>query len=211
MGRRVTGGAPADFGAGAGGAKALVAAGIFVGGASRRMSGSPKGLLIAPGGLTIVERMRAVLAECGVDDVVLVGASSAYAALGLPAVEDQPSGIGPLGGLVSLLRRADGGYALAFACDMPFVSATLVRGLLDAPAAAVVAPLRGGLWEPLCARYDAALVLPIAEQCAAQRVHSLQELLAAAGAAQLPLSEDRRHELRDWDAPEDVVNDGSGG
>lgn len=187
--------------------KTPVVAGIFVGGASSRMSGRPKGLLRAPGGRTIVERMRDLLADIAVEDVVLVGASSAYAALGIRAIEDRPSGIGPLGGLASLLRRAGDNRVLALACDMPFVTARLLRSLLDAPSAAVVAPRCDGRWEPLCARYDAAVVLPIVEKHVAQSDHSLQRLLIAAGAAPLPLSEERRSELRDWDAPEDVLND----
>jgi molybdenum cofactor guanylyltransferase len=184
---------------------ARVVAGVFVGGASRRMSGRPKGLLQAPGGRTIVERMFDVLAASGIDDAVLVGACAQYEALGLPAIEDQPSGIGPLGGLVSLLRRAAGECALAMACDMPFVSSALVRRLLDAPAAAVVAPWHDDRWEPLCARYDAARMLPIAERCVCAREHALQRVLTVAGATPLPLSGDLLRELRDWDSPEDVV------
>jgi molybdopterin-guanine dinucleotide biosynthesis protein A len=152
----------------------------------------------------IVERMVDVLADCGVDDAVLVGASAQYSALGLPAIEDQPSGIGPLGGLVALLRHAGGGCALALACDMPFVSTTLVRCLLEAPAAVVVAPWHGGIWEPLCARYDAARMLPLVERCVAHRQHSLQHVLTVAGATPLPLSGDLLGNLRDWDTPEDA-------
>jgi molybdenum cofactor guanylyltransferase len=169
------------------------------------MSGRPKGLMQAPGGRTIVERMFDLLAASGVDDAVLVGASAQYEALGLPAIEDQPSGIGPLGGLVALLRRAPGECALAIACDMPFVSRGLVRRLLEAPAAVVVAPWRDGRWEPLCARYDAARMLPIAERCVAEREHALQRVLSVAGATPLPLSGDLLRELHDWDSPEDVT------
>lgn len=185
---------------------ARVVAGVFVGGASRRMSGRPKGLLLAPDGRTIVARMVDLLAASRVDDVVLVGASGPYAAVGLPAIEDQPTGIGPLGGLVALLRRAAGERALALACDMPFVSTELVRHLLEAPAAAVVAPRVDGAWEPLCARYDAARMLPIAERCVAQREHALQTVLTIAGATPLRLTSDFLRELRDWDSPEDVAS-----
>lgn len=171
------------------------------------MNRRPKGLLQAPGGGSIVERLFAVLEECGIDDTVLVGACTEYSELGLPSIEDQPPGIGPLGGLVSLLRRSLDGFAVALACDMPFVSDAIVRSLLDAPAAAVVAPRCGGKWQPLCARYAAAEVLPLAEQCVARGEHSLQRLLTMACATPLPLPEGRCRELRDWDTPEDVVND----
>jgi len=179
-------------------------AGIFVGGPARRMGGRPKGLLEAPDGVTIVERWRAMLADAGAE-VVLVGDAAAYAGLGVPALADDPPGVGPLGGLVALLRRAADRPAVAVACDMPFVSRALVERLLAAPdAAPIVAPRREGRWEPLCARYDPARVLPLAVARAASPYHSLQRLLDDAGAAPLPLAPQEADELRDWDSPDDV-------
>jgi molybdopterin-guanine dinucleotide biosynthesis protein A len=179
-------------------------AGIFVGGAGQRMGGAPKGLLEAPEGGTLISRWQRVLLAAGAGDVVLVGRSSAYAALGLEVLDDALRGIGPLGGLVALLRRAGARPALAFACDMPFVSPELVLRLLAAPPAAIVAPRREGRWEPLCARYDPARVLSLAEAAAASGDHSLQRLLGAAGAVELPPEATDAHQLIDWDAPEDV-------
>ncbi|MBV9949378.1 MAG: NTP transferase domain-containing protein, partial [Myxococcales bacterium] len=107
-----------------------------------------------------------------------------------------------------LLRRAAGGSALALACDMPFVSRDLLRRLIAAPSAApIVAPRRQGRWEPLCARYHAAAVLPVAlEHAAGARGgrHSLQDLLDDAAAVELPLSPKEADELRDWDSPDDL-------
>jgi molybdenum cofactor guanylyltransferase len=179
-------------------------AGLFVGGAATRMGGAAKGLLPAPEGGTLIERALRVLHEAGVGDVVLVGRSAAYPALGLDALGDEPAGIGPLGGLVALLRRAAGGSALALACDMPFVTRALVARLISAPFAPVVAPRLGDRWEPLCARYDAATVLPLAVARASGADHSLQRLLDAAGARALALEPDDARALRDWDRPEDM-------
>jgi molybdopterin-guanine dinucleotide biosynthesis protein A len=169
------------------------------------MGGLAKGLLRGPDGATLVERWRATLEELGVP-VVLVGQGEAYATLRLPMVEDEPPGVGPLGGLVALLRHAGAGPALAFACDMPFVSRALVARLLAAPSEApIVAPRRDARWEPLCARYDPARVLPLARARIASGHHSLQGLLDEAGAAALPLLPDDDAELRDWDSPADVT------
>lgn len=180
-------------------------AGVFVGGRGARMGGLPKGLLRGPDGAPLVERWRAMLAELGVP-VVLVGESGAYAHLGLPALTDEPPGVGPLGGLVALLRHAGTVPALAFACDMPFVSRALVERLLAAsPDAPVVAPRREARWEPLCARYDPTRVLPLAVARTASTRHSLQGLLDEAGAAALPLLPHEDAELRDWDSPTDVT------
>jgi molybdopterin-guanine dinucleotide biosynthesis protein A len=180
-------------------------AGVFVGGAAVRMGGLAKGLLRGSDGATLVERWRVMLEELGIA-VVLVGDAAAYAHLGLPMLKDEPPGVGPLGGLVALLRHAGTIPALAFACDMPFVSRALVERLLAAPSdAPIVAPRRDARWEPLCARYDPVRVLPLALARAASSHHSLQPLLDAADAAALPLLPDEDAELRDWDSPGDVT------
>jgi molybdopterin-guanine dinucleotide biosynthesis protein A len=185
-------------------------AGIFVGGKGTRMGGRAKGLLLAPDGRTLVERLRATVDPLA--DVVLVGDADAYAALELETLADDPAGIGPLGGLTALLRRGqrgrpgeEGGTVLAIACDMPFVSRELLEGLLFARARApIVAPRRADRWEPLCARYDSARVLPVAEEHVRRGELSLQRLLDRLGAAPLPEDAYDPRELRDWDAPEDV-------
>ena len=186
-------------------ARLTAVAGVFVGGPGSRMGGVAKGLLRGPDGATLVERWRALLDPLGVE-IVLVGNAEPYAGTGLSTVADDPGGIGPLGGLVGLLRRAGARPALALACDMPFVPRGLIERLLDAPAGpSVVAPRRDGLWEPLCARYDSARVLPAAASRAASPYHSLQRLLDDLGAVELPLARGEREDLRDWDTPDDVT------
>ncbi len=182
-------------------------AGIFVGGAASRMSGRAKGLLAAPGGLTIVERWGETLRGVGFG-VILVGEASAYAHLGLETFADETTGIGPLGGLIALLRRAGRARCLALACDMPFVSRGLVERLCGTPAEGpILAPKRAPamVWEPLFARYDAPRVLPLAIAQAQQGEHSLQRLLDRAGASTLALSAEESAELDDWDSPGDMA------
>jgi molybdopterin-guanine dinucleotide biosynthesis protein A len=186
-------------------------AGIFVGGAGRRMQGQAKGLLRTPDGVTLVDRLRGLLAATGAE-IVLVGAAEAYASLGLEALADEPPGVGPMGGLAALLRRAgrvDKAQALAVACDLPYVSSALLARLVAAPPAPVVAPVRDGRWEPLCARYDAARVRPVLDGLLAQRRHALQAVLDAAGAVPLPLLPGEADQLRDWDSPQDIARDGA--
>lgn len=180
-----------------------VLAGVFVGGAGRRMGGKAKGLLRTADGVTLVERWLGLLARVGAE-VVLVGASEAYAPLGLEGLQDEPAGVGPIGGLAALLRRGRGRPVLAVACDLPYVSAALIERLLSAPAASVVAPVRDGRWEPLCARYEPARVQPVIARLLAARRHALQAVLDDAGALAMALSQDEEGELRDWDFPGDV-------
>ena len=178
-------------------------AGIFVGGRGERMGGAAKGLLVGPDGRPIVERMRDLLQGMGLD-VVLVGEDARYDSLGLRAVADEPSGIGPLGGLMGLLQHADDQVVVAIACDMPFIQAPLVEQLLAAPRASVVAPRQGTRWEPLFARYAPESVLSAARARASRGERSLQGLLDAVGARELVLTEDEWRQLRDWDTPSDV-------
>jgi molybdopterin-guanine dinucleotide biosynthesis protein A len=177
--------------------------GIFVGGRATRMGGRPKGLLMSPDGVPIVERTLSIVRALSLEPV-LVGRASAYRHLGVETIDDAPSGTGPLGGVVALLRRARGSCAVAVACDMPFVSEPLLRALHDAADASVVAPRSDDRWEPLFARYDARAVLPLAEKNVATGVYSLQRLLDGAGAVELCVDDEARIALHDWDSPEDA-------
>jgi molybdenum cofactor guanylyltransferase len=175
--------------------------GIFVGGASSRMGGRPKGLLRAPDGESIVQRWRSLAKAVGLPSV-LVGSAGAYTHLGIETVDDDLAGAGPLGGLVGLLKSRPEIQVVAVACDMPYVTADLLKRLafcpLDAP---VIAPWRDGRYEPLLARYERARVLPFAERQLVGGDRSLQKLLRDAGAQGLPMSEDEWPLLADWDEP----------
>jgi molybdopterin-guanine dinucleotide biosynthesis protein A len=182
-------------------------AGIFVGGRSTRMGGRPKGLLEV-GGETIVARWRRVFEELSVP-CVLVGDYEPYRRIGLPIIGDDPSATGPLAGLIAFLEylttETDAPWnGVVVACDMPYVSSSLVRKLVAAPSAVVVAPRVDDLWQPFFARYDAPRALEAARSFASRGERKLQRLLDELGASELALDDDERRELRDWDTPEDV-------
>ncbi len=173
------------------------------------MGGQPKGLLLAPSGESLVDRWGSLFAALSIP-CVLVGerARSAYASVGLEVLTDARPGedLGPLGGLLALLEHAGASAAIAVACDMPFVSAELVRRLTETRATApALAARRERRWEPFFARYEARAVLPIAKAHADARRGSLQALLDAVGAAELAMSDAEHAELRDWDATEDMT------
>jgi molybdopterin-guanine dinucleotide biosynthesis protein A len=180
-------------------------AGIFVGGASARM-GAPKGLLTLPSGETLISRWQRLFSELGVPSV-LVGRRPEYASLGIETLDDAETGIGPLGGLIALLRTAaaERDLAVSVACDMPRVSPALLRRLLDAPDGPAVAPRLRGHWESLFSRFDPARVLPVAERHAEDGVFSLQRLLDAVSACPLDLAPEEEALLVDWDFPADPI------
>lgn len=182
----------------------VVVAGIFVGGSSTRFGGRPKGLLRGPTGETLVDALRGHCAALSIP-CVLVGRRPEYAHLAVETLDDEPAGVGPLGGLVALLRRAGSGRCIALGCDMPFVSPALLGVLLASDdGAPAVAARRGGRWEPMFARYDAANALPVARVRVEAGAYSMQGLLDALGAGALLLSPDEQRLLDDWDTPEDM-------
>jgi molybdenum cofactor guanylyltransferase len=169
------------------------------------MGGRPKGLLEVTPGTTLVGRWRRLFEGLGIP-CVLVGAHPAYEREGVPRIADADgTAVGPLGGLLALLTHAGDRLAIAVACDMPFVSEALLRRLADAPRSVAIAPRRDDRWEPFLARYDASAVLPFATaQTLAGRM-SLQALLDAVSAKELPLSAAEAEELHDWDTPGDTA------
>jgi molybdopterin-guanine dinucleotide biosynthesis protein A len=178
---------------------------IFVGGASSRMGGHPKGLLRGSDGVAIVERWLSLATTVGLSSV-LVGQAPAYAHLGIEAVADERPDAGPLAGLVGLLRSRADAQVVAVACDMPHVTAALLKRLAFAPdGPAVLAPWRDDRYEPLFARYDRARVLPLAERQLAGGDRSLQKLLRDAGALPFALTDEEWPLLADWDEPADRI------
>jgi molybdopterin-guanine dinucleotide biosynthesis protein A len=186
--------------------------GIFIGGAGKRLGGVAKGLLKGPGGTSLAaalhSRSRAALpnAEC-----VLVGHHARYEGFGLTMLDDEPAEQGPIGGLCALLRRAEATgvpRVIALACDLPYVSETLIRKLAQysGPGNAV-APKVDGKWQSLFARYDVAPTLRAAESALENGQKAVYRVIEQLDMAQLPLNEEEELELVDWDNPEDVPPD----
>jgi len=104
---------------------------VLAGGFSTRM-GRDKAL-INYGEATQLERTASLLsAHCG---EVFVSCrreqSPAYAAFGLPIIEDCYLGLGPLGGLLSAQRARPDAAWLVAACDLPFIDKVDVASLLE--------------------------------------------------------------------------------
>ncbi len=184
--------------------------GIFVGGKGTRMGGVAKGLLSLPGsGQSLLARaLGACASALPGAAVVLVGDALAYAAYGLPAVADDPPGVGPIGGLHALLRHASEREArevVALSCDLPYFSAELLCKLMrHAPGAEAVAPRQAERWQPLFARYSTVPGLRATEAALGAGERALQRVLSRLTVSELVLSARELEELRDWDEPGDV-------
>ena len=191
---------------------ARLVVGIFVGGRGSRMGGVAKGLLKAPSSeATLVERLRAELEQALPDaELVLVGAAEAYVGLDLDAIGDEPSGVGPIGGLIGLLAHAEqrgATHALVLACDLPRVAAPLLQRLgTESPAASALVIAQGEINNPLLARYTVAEALPAARATLEAGKRSLQAVLErlSNGAVIMSLSQAEAASVEDWDTPEDM-------
>ena len=152
---------------------------VLVGGKSSRM-GRDKALLPAPGGGTLVERVaRRVGRAAG--SAILVGHPRRYASLGFPAIPDLYPGEGPLGGILTALRHTSADWNLLTACDMPGLTESFLRELLDAAershAEALLPVGPGGRLEALCGVYRKSARAALETAFAA----GVRQLSAAAG------------------------------
>ena len=138
-----------------------------------RFGGQDKGALVVSG-RTILERQIAELSQLTSDVLLVGGEVPSVQSPGFRHVADIVPGCGPLGGLHAALSAARAPVLAVVACDMPFVSASLLRYLLslangpDRPD--IVVPRTEGGYHPLCAVYTRACLEPIARRLAGTRL-----------------------------------------
>jgi molybdopterin-guanine dinucleotide biosynthesis protein A len=160
---------------------------VLAGGKSRRL-GRDK-VCESVGGQSMLAR-TAALAGRFCRQVWVSGRDPATLGLDLPWMPDDEPGLGPMGGIVTCLRRL-GTPLLVLACDLPLLREDVVRALLTAreerPAAAVMTTFlqqETGFIESLVAVYEP---------------EALPLLKAAAGRRELKLSQavppERRHHI----------------
>lgn len=156
---------------------------VLCGGESLRM-GRDKGL-IATKCVTAAARASALLADFTDRVVLSLRAEQAeqYTAAvpALAQVHDIFHGLGPLGGLLSVHQKFPVADIFLLACDMPAVTAADIRHLLSLKGALGVYG-SGGVFEPLCAFYSAAVCAEMLRRTEAalrkgERPSGLQRLL----------------------------------
>jgi molybdenum cofactor guanylyltransferase len=138
-----------------------ISAAILAGGQSSRM-GANKALMQV-GGRPIVERVIDQVRPLADDLVLIANTATDYAHLGLPIFPDLLPGRGPLGGLYTAITQAQHAHTLVTSCDLPFLSPSLLRFLIDLREGwDVVVPLdREGYPQGLHAVYGKGCLEPI--------------------------------------------------
>jgi molybdenum cofactor guanylyltransferase len=112
--------------------------------------------LLPFGAATLVEYVAQTVRDV-VGPVTLIGDPAKFGHLGLPVLPDELPGGGPASGIYTALRASATDWNLILACDMPGISADVLRNLLRAAEPAqrscVAATGPDGQPEPLCAFY----------------------------------------------------------
>ena len=135
---------------------------VLAGGQSRRLGRDKANVELE--GRSLLGRALATLREV-FDQVVLVSPPRDYGPrVDVDFVHDEVPGLGPLAGIMAALRHAAGSPVFVLACDLPFVSADLIRYLnrssrigvattdLESDVVASI-PCLGGRLQPLCGLY----------------------------------------------------------
>ena len=130
-------------------------AAILAGGLARRMGGADKSSLPV-GGERILDRQLSALRAITDSILVVGGAQGRFEALGLRTVPDAVPAGGALAGIYSAIIASPHAWTLVVACDMPFLSAPLLRELAArrSPLIDVVMPRTLDGLQPLCALYS---------------------------------------------------------
>ncbi|MEC0184876.1 molybdenum cofactor guanylyltransferase [Paenibacillus peoriae] len=102
---------------------------IVAGGRSSRM-GQDKALLQL-GGVTVLERIAAVLGQVAGRVITVTRDPQQYRELGLETTTDLYPGLGPLCGIHAGLSASNTEWGIVVACDMPLVQPEILRALLS--------------------------------------------------------------------------------
>lgn len=143
-----------------------IAGAVLAGGQSRRL-GQDKALLMLDGS-TLLERALAILRSVAREVLVIGPPERAALAGGARVVPDAFPGAGPLGAIATALQASEADRVVLVACDMPFLSASLLRYLVSCSEGYdVTIPRTQGFTEQMHAVYHRSCLSAVTEQLAA--------------------------------------------
>jgi molybdopterin-guanine dinucleotide biosynthesis protein A len=174
---------------------------ILAGGRSSRM-GRPKHALELPDGTMMIEHVAAALSYV-CQHVVMIGQSDTLPEL--RHVPDLRPECGPLGGIEALLASGIDSQYLVCPCDVPFITADLLRLLaepIDSPMTAF--QIEGeARFDPLPARIGAA-ALPVARELLDSGRRAVHELARALHAQRIIIPRRLQPQLQNINTPSDL-------
>jgi molybdopterin-guanine dinucleotide biosynthesis protein A len=129
---------------------------ILAGGRARRLGGLNKaGLVLHPGGASVLDRQLARLRHVVDRTIIIANDAERFSGAGVPVIPDVFPGGGALGALYTAVHAAETEWTLVVACDMPFLSEPLLAHLVSVGRSFDIAiPRTARGYEPLCATYS---------------------------------------------------------
>ncbi|MBN8659208.1 MAG: molybdenum cofactor guanylyltransferase [Candidatus Obscuribacter phosphatis] len=166
---------------------------ILCGGRSKRM-GRPKAFL-PYGGTTMIQHILTNIKDLFSETFLVSNEPESYEDFEVDVVKDILPYRGPLGGILSGLLISQHSHAFVIACDMPLVSARLIRELCARRFEhdVVVAAHEEGL-EPLLGVYSKNCIKPLEESLFNGDL-SLKDFLAGLNTSTYEISEDNETSL----------------
>jgi molybdenum cofactor guanylyltransferase len=165
---------------------------ILLGGKSSRY-GSNKAL-VEIDGVRLVDRVAGVMKSIFHRLILVTNTPEEYAYLQIPMVEDLIKGLGPMGGVYTGLMTLSDELGFFVACDMPFLSESLIRHMVDVrDDFDAVVPRMDWMLEPLHALYSKKC-LSVIQEAIEQHQHQIVKCLAGMRVRYVD-----EKELRSWD------------
>ena len=161
---------------------------LLMGGKNSRM-GRPKALL-SYRGKTFFEQITGEMAQCG-PVYVSVDRAEHVPPCPYPIIEDRYEAIGPMGGLASAMEEIREDAVFVCACDMPKVTAELIRKLcsyMDEDTDAVIVQKDDGRWFMTGAVYSMR-IRPRLQQLIAEGTYKMRRIVDPARVRLLTFSE----------------------
>ena len=143
---------------------------IIAGGKSSRMGHNKA--LIKLGEQTLIERIIERTTDLNQRETILItNTPEEYTPLKLPMYADIIPESGSLGGIYTAIQHSKTSHTIVIACDMPFVSADLLRFMMSkSENADVIVPTVKGYPQGLHAIYSKNCLEPIREKIEAKRL-----------------------------------------
>ena len=135
---------------------------ILAGGKSRRMKTDKA--LIKFNDKTLLENQIDLLNPI-FNKIIISANSQKYSFANLQIINDEQSDLGPIGGILSVLKRVKTDYVFIISVDMPLITTDLIKHLISKKANYdIVLPVFNDKYEPTCAVYSRNCINTIEKQ-----------------------------------------------
>ena len=184
-----------------------LAAALLAGGENRRYGGRVKALLEV-GGRPIIEKSTELLSHLFSEIVIVTNTPHLFAHIrGYRITGDIYRGVGPLGGLHAAMKATEADALFLVAGDMPFLSAALVKQLIESwkgSACEALIPSHSGNIEPLHAIYATSLLERLEEFISSQKRYAIRDFLTLVQTEYIEMDIGNQNPFVNINSPDDM-------